>query len=111
MRKINKIDEFYKKKVTLGEVKRKLENYALYYVDVSESSAHIRLDIRFVDVFQSIDKKHLTEIHWRLKRMLEDIRKELSAKLVNELEEELEKLKEDIQEDFNLDKRGKKKDD
>ena len=109
VRKINKIDEFYKKKGTLEEIERKLKHYELYCVDVSESSAHIQLDIKFVDVFRSIDKKHLTELHWRLKRMLEDVRKELSTKIVNELEEELEKLKKDIQEDFNLG--GKKKDD
>lgn len=109
VRKINKIDEFYKKKVTLGEVKRKLKHYALYCVEVSESSAHIQLDIKFLDVFQSIDKKHLTEIPWGLKRMLEDIQKELSAKIVEELEEELEGLKKDIQEDFDLG--GDKKDD
>ena len=104
MEKINKVDEFYKKRTTLEEINRKLKNgYPIYVVNVLEGVEPVKIEISLKDVYQSIDKDHFKAICWRLKRMFEDnVRKELAKLVVNELTEELVKIKDQIKKDFDL---------
>jgi len=100
---LNKIDDFYKKKAVLEEVKNKLEHYALYNISVGERDNTVSLQLHLSNNLY-LDKKYLTEIYYKLERLLEDesLRKDLKSKLIKELEKELEKLKNEIKEDFDL---------
>lgn len=99
---MNKVDEFYEKRITLEEINRKLvSGYSIYTVSVLQAVEPVKIEISLPDVFQSINKDHFLSICWRLKRMLgDDVRKEITAKVVKELTEELEEIKRQVKMDF-----------
>ena len=100
---MNKIDDFYKKKAVLEEVTSKLEHYRLYNINFLERDNTVDLQLRLSSNLY-LDKKYLTEIYYKLKRLLEDksLQDTLERKLIKELEAELEELKNEVKKDFDL---------
>ena len=103
---MNKIDDFYKKKELLKEVKNKLKHYRFYNIFVVEGEKEVSIHLHLTDNLDHLDKQYLKGMYWRLKRMLEnsDLVKNLEGMIIEELGKELENLKNEIKEDFDIEK-------
>lgn len=100
---MNKIDEFYKDKETLKKLTDNLHNRVLFNMHVDESAQHTSITLRSPYVIDDLDITHQRKIYYKLMKLLEKERCDISTKICKELKEDLEEARLEILKDFKID--------